>query len=88
MREFFRMVRGEGPTLRDFLSHRALGLPLPNPALEREWAEGVSVYDNFDQACQIAARFQFRFGAYLVWVIFDEKAPSGAVKYPATSLTT
>lgn len=50
------------------MSHRALGLPLTNPALAREWAEGVSVYDDFDRACTIARRFRFRFGSYVVRV--------------------
>ncbi len=72
MGEYFRMVQGAIPTLRDFMSHRALGLPLTNPALAREWAEGVSVYDDFDRACQIAERFRFRFGSYLARVVLDD----------------
>jgi hypothetical protein len=66
------MVRGETVTPRDFMSHRALGLPLTNPALAREWAEGVSVYDDFDRACKIAARFRFRFGTHLVRVALSD----------------
>ena len=66
------MVQSETATPRDFMSHRALGLPLTNPALAREWAEGVSVYDDFDRVCRIAQRFKFRFGSYVVRVVLSD----------------
>lgn len=75
MREYFRMVHGETATLRDFMSHRALGFPLTNPVLAREWAEGISVYDDYDRACRIAARFRFRFGSYLARVVLGDESP-------------
>jgi hypothetical protein len=69
------MVQGKTATRRDFMSHRALDLPLTNPALAREWAEGISVYDDFDRACQIAQRFKYRFGSYIVRVVLSDESP-------------
>lgn len=85
MREFFRIVRGHEPTLGDFMSLRALGRRLTNPALEREWADGVSVYDNFDRACQISRKFAFRLGSYIVRVVLPDES---TVEFKQTSADT
>lgn len=45
-RTFFRIVRQNSPVLDDFKSHKALGRPLRDPTMEREWSEDVSVYDS------------------------------------------
>jgi hypothetical protein len=42
-RTFFRIVRHDFPALDDFKSHKALGRPLRDRTMEREWADGVSV---------------------------------------------
>lgn len=73
VREFFRIVSSKEPTLEDFKSPRALGRRLPNPAVEREWAEGVSIYDDFDRACQVSRKFKFRLGHYIVRIRVPEE---------------
>ena len=74
MRTYFRIVRGEEPTLEDFWSLRAQGKALSDPAIEREWAEGISVFDDFDRACAVARRFGFRLGAYVVALVVPSDA--------------
>jgi hypothetical protein len=72
-REFFRIVRGREPSLEDFRSLRALGRGRPrNLRYEREWAEGVSVYDDFDQACKMARANRFRQGTFIVKIVIPE----------------
>ena len=68
-RTFFRIIKREEPTLEDFRSLRAQGKTLSDPAIEREWAEGVSVFDNFDRACAVARRYGFRHGSYVIKVM-------------------
>jgi hypothetical protein len=74
MREFLRIVRDSKPTLEDFTSLRAQGRRLRDPAYEREWAEGVSVYDDFERACEVARRYRFRAGSYNVKIMVTEDA--------------
>ena len=56
------------PSLDDFKSAKALGKPLHNPALEREWAEGGSVYDDLQFAMERARKARFMLGRYVVAV--------------------
>jgi hypothetical protein len=55
---FYRIVKTDPPTLADFLSHAARGLPLrrDTPELRRSW-ERVSVYDSLERTRAIVARF-------------------------------
>jgi hypothetical protein len=50
-RDFYRILEGPVPTLRDFTSFQALGRPLrrQTPELLRRWS-GISVYETEDQA--------------------------------------
>jgi hypothetical protein len=73
-REFFRIVRDREPTAEDFKSLRAQGRRLRDPTYEREWAEGVSVYDDFDRACEVAQTYGFRPGSYLVRIVIPDNA--------------
>lgn len=63
---YFRFVRGRVATLDDFRSQGALGRKLRSRGDERAFHEGISVYDDFDQACEVAASIQYRRGSYLV----------------------
>jgi hypothetical protein len=82
VRAFFRIVRGTEPALDDFKSPRVLGKPLRYPELRREWAEGVSVYDDEDHACQIARRFKYRLGSYVIKLTVPE---SRAIEFRQTT---
>jgi hypothetical protein len=62
---YYRFVRGQVVTLDDFRSQGALGRTLRSPGDERAFNEGVSVYDDFDQACEVAASIRYRRGSYL-----------------------
>lgn len=53
---FYRIVRSNPPTERDFWSHKQLGIPLLDPSNERLW-EGVSAFDSLAQARKKARRF-------------------------------
>jgi hypothetical protein len=71
-REFFRIVAENVPTVRDFWTMRQRGRPLRNRALRREWAEGISVYDDFEAAREVARMYGFRPGASVVKVMIPE----------------
>lgn len=71
-RTFFRIVRREPLVLDDFRSHRALGRPLRDPKMEREWAEGISVYDSLDYAVLRVRVARFRLGRYVVPMVFTD----------------
>lgn len=62
-RDLFRFIRSATPTLDDFRSQGALGKPMrwdqENPEATRRWNGGVSVYDDFARACDLAARAGF-----------------------------
>lgn len=55
---YFRFVRGTVATLDDFRSQGALGRKLRSRGDDRAFNEGVSVYDDVDQACEVAASIQ------------------------------
>jgi hypothetical protein len=65
-RTFFRIVRHRPPTLDDFMSHKALGRPLRDPTMVREWADGISVYDSLDYAVARVRVARFRLGRFVV----------------------
>lgn len=65
-RVVFRIVHHSPPALDDFKSHQALGRPLRDPAMAREWAEGVSVYDSFEYAVIRVRVARFRLGRHVV----------------------
>lgn len=65
---FFRFVRGKVATLDDFKSQGALGRTLRSRGDERAFNEGISVYDDFDQAREVAAAIRFRRGSYLATI--------------------
>jgi len=65
-RTFFRIVRHRPPILDDFKSHKALGRPLRDPAMAREWADGISVYDSLDYAVARVRVARFRLGRFVV----------------------
>lgn len=79
--EFFRMIRGPRPTLDDFQPVAVTGRPLRFPEFRREFEEGVSVFDGFDKACEMARRLRFRQGAYVVRVVLPG---DGSVEFKQT----
>jgi hypothetical protein len=54
---FYRIIEGPVPKLDDFKTHKELGIPLRNKALEREWGSAISVYDDYDFVVQTAIKF-------------------------------
>ena len=74
-REFFRVVRGALPTRDDFLSQRDGGrMPTPPLGLEREWAEGVSVYDGLPFAIDRALKSRGRLGMHVARLVLPNDA--------------
>lgn len=69
---YFRFVRGRIPRVDDFRSQGALGRTLRTRGDERAFNEGVSVYDDFGQACEVAASIRFRRGSYLAVIALPE----------------
>lgn len=49
--------------------------------MKREWAEGISVYDDFDAACDVARKYGFRPGAYIIRVMVPD---DGSVEFRQT----
>lgn len=62
-RELFRFIRGEALALDDFSSHGALGKRMKrgqgDPDALRRWNEGISVFDDFARACELASDLGF-----------------------------
>jgi len=69
VRELFRFVRGETPTLDDFQSQGARGKQMRfnrhDSDAVRRWNAGVSVYDDFEHASRLAADAGFEWIATL-----------------------
>lgn len=82
MPTFYRIVKTNPPTVEDFLSYKALGVPLrrDTPELRRSW-DGVSVYDNVVRARDLATAFP-RHGQYVAEL---EIEASGPVHFEQTS---
>jgi hypothetical protein len=79
-RVFYRVIKGPVPTLDDFKTHKQLGIPLKNKALEREWGSAISVYDEFDYVVGIARRFP-RLGSHIATIVVPE---DGSVEFAQT----
>ena len=71
-RMFWRIVRGPTPTLDDFRPNKELGKPLRDPAMHREWASGVSVYDSLDHATARVRIARYRLGRWLAAIAVPE----------------
>lgn len=71
-KEFYRIVRGSDPTIDDIRSARDDGMALVDPRYLREWAEGVSVYDNLDYALQRARRNRTGLGRFVVTIVIPD----------------
>jgi hypothetical protein len=58
-REVYRFIRGETPTLDDFRSQGALGKRMrwnqDDPDAVRRWNGGISVFDDFVRASELAS---------------------------------
>jgi hypothetical protein len=65
---FYRIIRAGEPQLEDFLSGRELGKPRPATRYEREWAEGVSVYDDLEWASAKALQNRLLLGDHVAVV--------------------
>jgi hypothetical protein len=65
-RELYRFIRDEKPTLEDFRPQGALGKEMlrnrADPDAVRRWHHGISVYDDFARACELAA------GSTFAWI--------------------
>ncbi len=63
---YFRFIRGPVANVDDFRSAGALGKTKQRPGNQRQWDEGVSVFDDFGAACEFSASIRFRPGSYIV----------------------
>jgi hypothetical protein len=63
---FYRIIRGAEPVLDDFRSAQALGKPLRNRKLIRQWSRGISVYDDLNHAIGQVRLYQFKLGHRIV----------------------
>lgn len=68
-RASYRIVRGPEVSEDDFKPAKELGKPLLDPALERQWAEGLSVYDTFERAATRARRYRYKLGRFVVAIL-------------------
>ncbi|MCC7022450.1 MAG: hypothetical protein IT338_06465 [Thermomicrobiales bacterium] len=80
-REFFRIVRNSRPDPADFRPVGATGRPLRFPEHRREFEEGISVYDDFEHACEMARKHRFRHGAYILRIVLPD---DGSVEFRQT----
>jgi hypothetical protein len=74
-RDFYRILEGPTPTLRDFTSFHALGRPLrrQTPELLRRW-RGISLYETEAQA-RATALWRPSIGRYIAAVRIEVGAP-------------
>ena len=79
-REFFRIVRNRVPTVDDFRSARAMGVPRPETYIA-EWDRGVSVYDNLAYALLRAQRNRTGLGRFVATIVFPD---DGSVRFAKT----
>lgn len=74
-RDLFRFIRGETPTLEDFRSQGALGHRMrwnrDDPDAVRRWNDGISVFDDFARACELASGFGF---GWIATITLEEPA--------------
>ena len=73
---FYRSVKSDPPTERDFLSSADLGKrpPRSDPAFLHVWA-GLSVFDTYEQARSNAHYWRWRHGEYIAELIVPSAAP-------------
>jgi hypothetical protein len=79
-REFYRIVRSRSPTVDDFRSARALGVPRPETYVA-EWDRGVSVYDNLAYALRRAERNKSGLGRFVATLVVPD---DGRVRFAKT----
>lgn len=78
-RIFYRLVKTDPPTVRDFMSHKERGVPLRNPAA-REIYDGVSVQETEESARRLAH------GRTSSWFIAELAVPDdGTIVYRQTT---
>jgi hypothetical protein len=80
-REFFQIISGEQPRREDFRSLGDLGKVCVSGRRYRECAEGVSVFDDFEYACEVARTFRFRHGHYIARLLVPD---DGSVDFAKT----
>lgn len=74
-RRLYRVVKTDPPTLLDFMSNAALGLPLLDPAPgKRRLSSGLSCWATVAQARRNARRFRSQ-GGYLAVLAIEPDAP-------------
>jgi hypothetical protein len=71
---FYRIVRDESPTADDFRTARDDGLPLFNEKYFREWAEGISVYNDLEFTINRARRNKTGLGRYVATIVVPDGA--------------
>jgi hypothetical protein len=75
VRELFRFIRSETPTLDDFKSQGALGKRMrrdqDDAEAVRRWNDGISVFDDFARACDLASDFGF---GWIATITFEDAA--------------
>lgn len=71
-RKFYRIVHNAVPTVDDFRTAAEEGMPLTNEAHRREWAEGVSVYDDLAYSLRRAQKNRARLGGYVATVVIPD----------------
>jgi hypothetical protein len=79
-RRFYRIVRSPSPTVDDFLSARALGVPRPETYFA-EWDRGISVYDNLAYALRRAERNRTGLGRFVATLVVPD---DGSVRFAKT----
>jgi hypothetical protein len=81
-RIFYRIVRGTVVTVEDFKSAQQLGKRLVNPAFQREWRDGISVYDDLAFATAHVRRTRYLLGRYVVALRIPE---DGSIDFAQTT---
>lgn len=88
---YFRFVRGRNVTLDDCKAQGALGKAMRfegGKDAQRRWNEGISVYDDLDYSCTLAASSGFRVGSYIVALILPMGHALRSHRQAGTSTTT
>jgi hypothetical protein len=78
----YRIIQDAVATLDDFRTLRQLGKPLFDESLRREWAEGVSVYNNEEFAVERARRNRTGLGRFVVPMMLPD---DGTIEFAQTT---
>jgi hypothetical protein len=81
---FYRFVRGTTAKITDFIPQGVQGKAMRYPGdavAVRAWHEGISVYDEFESACEVAARIRFQAGRFIATIVLP---PGHAVEIVQT----